>query len=107
MGDANHLPTKDGWYWVLEDIGISQVKCVCWVTLFPVGNKYFPQGGVYVLSPWSVYSEPLCYNKELHHKQLIPWDSKTHLAWEGPLVFPKKMISVKTGNIMDFSEEGR
>ena len=91
-----HLPTQTGYYWVLQDIGISEVRCVCWVTIFSDSKGVLPEG-VYVLSPWSVYTEPLAYNPELHHKQFVPWDSSTHRAWDGPLTPPDLLTNVRTG----------
>lgn len=97
-GDSMHLPTKAGYYWVLEDLGITNVYCVCWVNpILPDSKISQLLPGVYLLSPWSTYSEPLPHAPEFHHKQWVKWDPARHLAWEGPLERPPTMINVRTG----------
>ena len=104
MQNLKHLPTQNGYYWVLQDIGVSEVRCVCWVAIFPNGSRYFPEGGVYLVSPWSVYTEPLAWNPELHNKQFVPWDPAIHRAWEGPIDPPNTLTSVRTGERVNWLE---
>jgi hypothetical protein len=99
-----HLPIQNGYYWVLEDIGISCVRCVCWVAVFPEGTKFFPEAGVYLISPWSVYNEPLADSPEFHHKQWIKWNPSVHLAWKGPLPEPEILVNVKAGEYQSWRD---
>lgn len=89
----NNLPTQSGFYWIVEDIGMTYVRLVCWVHVPNEKDK-----PIEVLSPFNTIprdAKSPAWNPNVLLPAWKPWDNK-FVAWHGPLPVPDQFQPVKT-----------
>ena len=74
-------PPTSGFYWIIEDIGISVIRNICLVKVSPQGVELLSTG----------FEGP------------IKWDENRHLGWNGPLTRPECFINSSNGEELNWS----
>lgn len=86
-----NLPTKSGYYWILQNIGLTVVRTVA--------SVYVKDGKVLVRSSWDpVHRDVISpdWNKDIIIQPYKEWNQE-YLAWLGPIDPPEEFLNCKTG----------
>lgn len=101
-------PTESGFYWILEDIGITYSRVVCWVIVPTTPSLQQATGGkIVVISPQTMTRRDApgpFWNKDLVAPEQIPWDPHKFVAWSGPLKPHDYLIDSTTGETKHWLE---
>jgi len=97
------IPTASGFYWILEDIGISHARVICWVAVPTTPSlKELLKDQIKVLSPHNSVRRDAKgpdWNKDIVFPEWVPWDSRRFVAWSGPLKPDDELTVSLTGEV--------